>query len=95
MKREERDEDRLLRSRLAGAAQIPKELLLSLPVLRVSGRQEISLENYRGIQEYTPERIRVNTKSGQILLTGRRLSIDYYTDTEMKITGLVSRIEYI
>ena len=50
---------------------MPRELLLSLPVLTATGRQEIRLENYRGIQEYTQELIRVNTRSGQIRLTGK------------------------
>ena len=63
----------LLRSRIAGAAEVPRELLLSLPVLTATGRQEIRVENYRGIQEYTQELIRINTRSGQIRLTGKRL----------------------
>lgn len=87
--------DKLLRSRMADATEVPKELVLSLPVLTAKGRQEIQLENYRGIQEYTQELIRVNVRGGQIRLTGRRLSIDYYTNTEMKITGWISSIEYV
>ena len=94
MKRDQKDEDMLLRSRIADAAGVPRELLLSLPVLTATGRQEIRVENYRGIQEYTQELIRINTRSGQIRLTGKRLSIEYYTNTEMKITGLISSIEY-
>ena len=94
MKREQKDEDMLLRGRIAGAAEVPRELVLSLPVLTATGRQEIRLENYRGIQEYTQELIHVNTRSGQICLTGKRLAIEYYTNTEMKVTGLISSIEY-
>ena len=84
----------LLRGRMADAAEIPRELALSLPVLRAVGRQEIRIENYRGIREYTQELIRISTKSGEIRLTGRRLGIEYDTNAEMKITGLVSAIEY-
>lgn len=95
MTKDRNNGDRKLRSRVADAAEVPKELLLSLPVLTARGCQEIQLENYRGIQEYTQELIRVNVRGGQIRLTGRKLSIDYYTNAEMKITGWISSIEYV
>ena len=38
MKREQKDEDMLLRGRIAGAAEVPRELVLSLPVLPVQSR---------------------------------------------------------
>ena len=50
--------------------------------------------DHNDYNETTQELIRISTKSGEIRLTGRRLGIEYYTNAEMKITGLVSAIEY-
>ena len=50
--------------------------------------------DYRGILEYTEQLIRINVRSGQIRITGKSLEINYYTTTDMKITGKVEKIEY-
>ena len=51
--------------------------------------------NYRGITEYTEELVRVQTKGGQIRLTGRQLQVEYYTNDEMKVTGKILTLEFI
>lgn len=83
-----------LKSRLADAAGLPKDVVLGLPILTALGRKELSVENYRGIIEYTDAFIRIQTKCGQIKLRGEGLRIDYYTRSEMKITGKFAAIEY-
>ena len=50
MKKNRNEEDRVI-GRMAEAAGVPKELVLGVPVLHITGREEIRLENYRGIQE--------------------------------------------
>lgn len=74
---------------------MPKDVALGAPILTVTGQTELMVENYRGILEYTEIMVRVQTKAGQIKITGKRLQIDYYTNDEMKITGRVRQIEYI
>lgn len=76
-----------IREKLASAASMPKDVVLGASVVTMLGRNEVSIENYRGIIEYTDTLIRVQTKSGQIRLTGKRLQIEYYTNDEMKVTG--------
>ena len=78
-----------IREKLASAASMPKDVVLGASVVTILGRNEVSVENYRGIIEYTDTLIRVQTKSGQIRLTGKRLQVEYYTNDEMKITGAV------
>lgn len=94
MKKNRNEEDRVI-GRMAEAAGVPKELVLGVPVLHITGTEEIRLENYRGIQEYTEELIRIQTRTGQIRLTGKRLNVEYYTNDEMKVTGWIQSIEYL
>ena len=68
--------------------------VLGVPILTLTGHYEVNIENYRGILEYTEQLIRINVRSGQIRITGKSLEINYYTTTDMKITGKVEKIEY-
>ena len=84
-----------IREKLASAASMPKDVVLGASVVTMLGRNEVSIENYRGIIEYTDTLIRVQTKSGQIRLTGKRLQIEYYTNDEMEVTEAVHTLEFI
>lgn len=92
-KRGEREHS--LRDRIANMSELPKDVILGAPMLTVLGQMELSLENYRGITEYTDSLVRIRTKSGQIRVTGEKLRVDYYTNDEMKITGQIRSIEYL
>ena len=48
-----------------------------------------------GILEYTGERILLQAKTCQVCLEGTRLSIDYYTNEDMKISGNISALRYL
>lgn len=83
-----------LKHRVSDAANIPKDVILGVPLLRLIGREEFYIENYRGILEYTDTLIRIQTKIGQIHLTGHRLEIHYYTNDEMKVIGNIDKLEF-
>ena len=83
-----------LKTRITDAAGLPKDVLLGVPILRITGQNEAFIENYRGIIEYTDKLIRIQTKLGKIFVIGRELQIEYYTNDEMKIVGLITNIEF-
>ncbi|CUX50243.1 YabP family protein [Clostridium sp. C105KSO13] len=89
----DRKNDRL-KERLASAASMPKDVVLGAAVVTIIGAGEVCIENYRGIIEYTDVLIRVQTKGYQIKLQGKHLQIEYYTNDEMKITGMIVSLEY-
>ena len=74
---------------------LPKDLMMGAVLLHVTGQNEIEVENYRGILLYTDEHIRLSIKDGQLDITGRSLQIVYYTNSDMKITGLILQISYL
>ena len=93
MRQRSEQEDGTRRYRMADAANLPKDVVLGVPILTLTGHYEVNIENYR-ILEYTEQLIRINVRSGQIRITGKSLEINYYTTTDMKITGKVEKIEY-
>ncbi len=89
-----RVQEQSLKNKIAEASGLPKDVVMGQPGVTVLGRMELNIENYRGIIEYTDTLIRVQTKAGQIRITGKNLSVDYYTNDDMKLTGRIEAIEY-
>ena len=80
--------------KLASAASMPKDVVLGASIITITGITEVCVENYRGIIEYTDCLVRLQTKDGQLRLTGKRLNIEYYTNDEMKITGIIEGLVF-
>lgn len=83
-----------MREKVVTNLELPKDLMLGASVLTVTGRGEALISNYKGIMEYRDSFIRVQTKNCRIQISGANLAIDYYTNEEMKISGLIEQILY-
>ena len=75
--------------------KLPKDTMLGAAIVTVTGNREAFIENYKGILEYTTETIVLQGKNCKICFEGRRLSIDYYTNEDMKISGSIDAVRYI
>ena len=75
--------------------KLPKDSMLGAAIVTVTGNREAFIENYKGILEYTTESIVLQGKNCKICFEGRRLSIDYYTNEDMKISGSIDAVRYI
>ena len=83
-----------LRSKIARKLNIPEDISDGLPIVTITGKCELYIENYRGIIEYSKHQIRIQTTCGRICITGEELEIVYYTNTDMKITGKLETMNY-
>lgn len=83
-----------VKKQMVEALELPKDLFFGAVILTITGREEAIVENYKGILEYSNEKIRLQTKTCKLLLCGKNLKIDYYTNEEMKITGFINQIMY-
>ncbi len=83
-----------LKEKLTTAAGMPKDVVQGAVVVTLIGNEEVCIENYRRIIEYTNDTIRVQAKKRQIRISGKQLQIEYYTNDEMKITGKIDSLEY-
>lgn len=92
--RQEETRGDVIRKKISETADAPKDVIMGLPLIHLTGQCEVCIENYRGILEYTEELIRVKTKSGTIRIIGKRMCIEYYMNDEMKITGKIWKVEF-
>ncbi len=85
---------RSLRESLSERFKLPSDMLAGAPIIMATGKHQLTLENYKGIIEYTGSLIRVQTKNCKICIEGKKLNIDYFTNEEMRISGNIETIRY-
>lgn len=79
---------------LVETLELPKDLMYGAVLVSITGRREILVENYRGILEYDQNHISLQTKNCRLVIHGKELYISYYTNEEMKITGMIDSVIY-
>ena len=82
------------RELVVNSLKLPKDLLLGASIVTLTGNREAWIENYKGIIEYSEQGILIQGKACQICIQGNSLSIDYYTNEDMKISGNISCVRY-
>ncbi len=95
-----RNNDRIQRNEarkesLIDSLGFPKDICMGAMKITLTGNREAWIENYRGILEYTESLILLQGRICQVCFEGSRLSIDYYTNEDMKISGCISCVRYI
>jgi len=79
---------------MADLLEIPGDLVLDLPKITMLGREELYLENHKGIIEYSQKRLRVNLARGFMEVLGNQLEIKALLPDEMKISGEIKQITF-
>jgi len=80
---------------VTAALALPKEIVLNLPLITLYGNEELNLENYKGVVEYTNERIRISTSKGVLKIEGRGLLLKQVTSENISVTGGIVKIEFM
>lgn len=94
-KQEKEQKKRSLMETISSGFNLPDDVIAGAPLLMATGKNQICVENYKGIIEYTGTLIRIQTKICKIVIEGKRLNIDYFTSDEMRISGYIDSIRYI
>ncbi|MDF2877487.1 MAG: hypothetical protein K0S30_583 [Clostridia bacterium] len=84
-----------LKEQLTEALDIPKEVITNLPVITLTGNQEIVIENFNSLIEYTAQKIRLHTKSGILVIDGIELEAKNMTAEKICIKGHIIQIAFV
>ncbi len=74
---------------------LPEEVMLNLPTANIYGNKKMEIYNFKGLIEYTLERVRINTSIGVLIIEGTNLEIKIMTMEELHIMGVIGQISYI
>ncbi|MDD4843994.1 MAG: sporulation protein YqfC [Anaerotignum sp.] len=84
-----------IRRDVSEALDLPKEIILDLPLISLTGREEITVENHKGILTYGEESIRIGTKAGTLCIRGQGLGLKQLTGDVLVIRGKVATLEFL
>ncbi len=83
-----------VKAKIAEKLNIPEDIADGVPIVTITGKKEVYVENYKGIIEYSEDCIKIQTKCSRMTFAGKNLEIVYYTNTDMKITGILESVTY-
>ena len=83
-----------LREQVAKSLDIPTEVMNNVPVIKLNGNKEISIENFIGLIEYTPQKVRLNTRCGLLIIDGVALEAKSMTAERMLIKGTILQVAF-
>lgn len=86
--------DRMHRTGLVRALQIPEDITRGTILVSMRGRERVTVENFKGISSYNTEEIRLLTKQSKVCITGKNLKIENYSRDEIEISGIITKLEY-
>ena len=83
------------RELIVDSLKLPRDMAMGACIVTALGNEQVMVENYRGILEYTQNSIVLQSKTCRIAVCGCGLKIAYYTNEDMKIEGKNSEIRYL
>lgn len=83
------------KAKLLESLQLPRDVCLGALRVTLTGSTEAWVENYRGLLEYSEQVILLQGKNCQVCFEGTGLTIDYYTNEDMKISGCIQNVRYL
>lgn len=93
--KKKQEQDTSIKNKLTNLFELPKDVVLNLPLITIVGNKEIQIENYKGIVEYSEEMIKVKTTVGVIKVNGKKLFVKLITSENIQITGFIKSFEYM
>jgi sporulation protein YqfC len=79
---------------LAGVLDLPRDVLIDLPKVTLVGTVQVTVENHRGLIEFTPQRVRIAAKEGAVEVEGERLTLRLVLPEEIILEGQVRTVSF-
>ncbi len=83
-----------IKKNLADILELPKDIILDIPRITMIGNMQLSIENHKGIVEYSNSTIKINTNSGTLRIKGKNLLLKNIVLEEAVIIGDFELIEF-
>lgn len=87
MKKNSKTQTKSRLEKLAETLEMPKDVISNCAKITTYNDNQVIVENYKGILEYTDEKIRIKTPGRILCLSGEGLFINAITQTDILIEG--------
>lgn len=79
---------------ISGKIGFTGDVMLGATIVTMEGDNRLFIENYKGIITYNDKNIVVQGRKNKILVEGKNLQIEYYTNMDMKIKGTIYLVKF-
>lgn len=84
----------LFMENIIDALQLPKDLCLGALNIRLIGKYDAYIENYKNIIQYESDIIKLQGKNCRVKISGSNMKIVCFSKDDMKIKGNICEIKY-
>ena len=81
-----------LKEKVSETLNMPKDITMDFPRLTLLGKSEVTVENFKGIVEYTEKLLRLNTSTHLLKIEGENIVISNMTAEDIEIKGVINKI---
>ncbi|APM38288.1 sporulation protein YqfC [Clostridium kluyveri] len=79
---------------IADKLDLPRDIILNMPQIKVTGNNEIVIENHRGIVLFDENQIKINSGVGLISIYGSKFEVLFMGGSTITIGGRFNSIVY-
>lgn len=83
------------KKRISDTFDLPEEIILDTPIIKIVSNNELTIENHKGLLEYSPTLLRMNSQLGTIKIIGHHIQIKEINQCDIVICGEIYSLEYI
>ena len=81
-----------VKEKISETLSMPKDVTMNFPRLTLLGKSELTVENFKGIVEYTENLLRLNTSTHLLKVEGEKLTVSNMTSEDIEIRGVINKI---
>lgn len=81
--------------RIAKMLDLPLDTMIDWPRITISGNRNLVIQNHRGVIEYDSAVARINTKLGELVVSGDGLVLVCALKEEIIIEGKIQKVELV
>lgn len=82
------------RQRIVESLHINSDILSRTASVNIIGNNHVHIENYKKIIKYAKDEVIISDKCKKIILSGDCLSIRYFFDGDIDISGIIKSISF-
>lgn len=86
---------RRLSERISDLLEIPGDVITDTERIVIVGNRNVNIEGFRGIDEYSDEKIAVRIKGGVFSVSGEELTVEEITDERIRLKGYIKSVEFM
>lgn len=83
-----------VKSNVIDKLDLPRDVVLDLPKIIVTGNNEITIENHKGIIIFDERQVKINTRVGLVNIYGEELEILFLGGSTISLRGKFKSVVY-